>query len=222
MRIHGIIKTSTVDYPKKIATTIFLKGCNFNCEYCHNYELISPLTKTSSMSQKEVIEFLKKRKHVIDGICISGGEPTIHGDNLIKFMKKIKSELGSDFLIKLDTNGSNPEFINDVKWLVDYVALDFKSLDYSEFSNIGVEEVLNTLERIKNWISDYEVRITMYPGYIKRCDFKSIAELLSGVKRVSLQQYEPSYNGVKHTYSMKTIKEFAELLSQKVENVVIR
>lgn len=222
MKIYGMIKTSTVDYPAKIVTTVFLGGCNFNCEYCQNFDLIKPAKDAETISEETVIAFLKKRKGIIDGLCISGGEPTIHDENLIKFIRKVKSELGNEFLIKLDTNGSNPGFIKKITEIVDYVALDLKALDYSKFSNISLETVLQSLNEIKKYIKDYEVRITMYPAYILESDFEKIAEILKDVPRISLQQYKPMYKGVNLIYPNEFLESFAELLSCNGTKITVR
>lgn len=222
MKICGMIKTSTVDYPGKLVTIIFLGGCNFDCEYCQNYDLIKPSENIETISEDSVVEFLKKRKNVIDGLCISGGEPTIHGNKLIQFIKRVKAELGEDFLIKIDTNGSNPDFIEQIKDCVDYVALDLKALDYSKFSKIKLETVIQTLKEIRALITDYEVRITMYPAYIQEKNFYEIAEILKEVPRVSIQQYEPNYRGTNLIYPDEVLKKFSEILSNENVKVIIR
>ena len=127
MIIGGVQKLSLIDYPQKLAATIFLVGCNFRCPFCYNPELVLPekIKEHSFFSQKEVLSFLKERKGLLEGVCLGGGEPTIHQD-LPKFCQKIK-KMG--YLIKLDTNGSNPEMLKELieKNLIDYLAIDVKA-----------------------------------------------------------------------------------------------
>ena len=125
MKIAGIQKLSMVDYPGKMACTIFFTGCNFHCPYCHNSSLVLPEPDMTYMSEEEVLKFLKKRQGLLDGVCITGGEPLLQGQNLISFMSQIK-EMG--YCVKLDTNGTFPELLKDIcqSGLVDYVAMDIK------------------------------------------------------------------------------------------------
>src|SRR3989344_5028215 len=123
INIKGIQKTTLIDYPGKIACIIFLGGCNFKCGYCYNSDVV--FNKTSSISEEEVFSFLETRKKYIDGVCITGGEPTIHKE-LFGFIKKIKA-LG--YKVKLDTNGTNPNTVELLinNNLIDYIAMDIKS-----------------------------------------------------------------------------------------------
>ena len=125
MNIRGLYKTSLVDYPGKVASTIFLGGCNLRCGYCHNPDLALNSSVLTKIDEEEVLTFLKKRKGLIDGITVSGGEPTIE-KGLIPFLEKVKS---LKLLVKIDTNGFLPHIISECieKQLVDYVAVDIKT-----------------------------------------------------------------------------------------------
>ena len=127
MIIGGLQKHTLIDYPGKIAATIFTSGCNFRCPFCHNPELVLPeeISKSKELPLQEVFSFLKERKGFLDGVVICGGEPTIHND-LYDFCSEIK-RIG--FLIKLDTNGHNPEMLEKLidKELIDYIAMDIKA-----------------------------------------------------------------------------------------------
>ncbi|TSA55631.1 anaerobic ribonucleoside-triphosphate reductase activating protein, partial [bacterium] len=127
MLFGGLQKTTLVDYPGKVAATIFTTGCNFRCPYCHNPELVLPelIKKQPKITEKEILDFLKERQKLLEGVCITGGEPTIQSD-LIDFIKKVK-DLG--FLVKLDTNGSCSDVLNSLieRELIDYVAMDIKA-----------------------------------------------------------------------------------------------
>src|SRR3989338_3543069 len=123
--IKGLQKTTLVDFPTYIASTIFISSCNFKCGFCYNVDLVNDQKKLPIISEEEILQFLEKRKNVLDGVCITGGEPTLY-KNLKNFIKKIK-EIG--YKIKLDTNGTNPLLLKELidEKLVDYVAMDIKS-----------------------------------------------------------------------------------------------
>lgn len=215
MKILGFIKTSTLDYPSKVVSCIFIGLCNLDCLYCHNRELIKAEGLESIMSIEKLIELLKARKGLIDGLCISGGEPSLHGRGLIDLIKKIKRELGSDFLIKLDTNGTRPKVLQEALYYIDYVALDYKTYNYKE--NLGIEKnsILESIEILKKSDKDYEVRLTMYPRYIPLYSIDSIIGELEGVKKVYIQQYLPVSLGGKECY---TIEDLEEVRDKFLEN----
>ena len=137
--IAGLQKTTTIDFPGKLACTVFTRGCNFRCPYCHNSTLVLDEKNKDDISKDEFIAFLKKRKGVLDGVCISGGEPLMH-ENLIDLIIKIK-EMG--YLVKLDTNGSFPKKLRDLisKGLIDYVAMDIKNSPENYVKAIGLNYV---------------------------------------------------------------------------------
>ena len=212
MKFAGLEKVSTVDYPKKIVATLFTGGCNFYCEYCHNYSLIKPNSNEINIGEDEIIEFLHKRKKILDGICITGGEPSLWGNNLVDFIKRVKNEIGEEFLVKVDTNGSKPELIEKLIPYVDFFAMDFKSLDYNLFSKIEIDlikESLNILKRAK----DYEVRVTMYPPYISLNDAVGFGDFLKESKKVVIQNYSDKNVYLKRDikiYSMDELNGFVE------------
>ena len=196
MKILGLAKTSTVDYPGKLVSTIFLGGCNFDCEYCHNRALIKPEASATSISEEELLAFLQSRKSIIEGLCITGGEATIWGEKLINLVRKIKIELGKNFLIKLDTNGSNPKFLKSYAKEFDYIAMDFKTIDYKKHLNFSDEIIKESLDILKTSKVPYEIRITMYPPYINQSDFEAMAKVLKGINKVILQKYKPDRKSV--------------------------
>lgn len=191
MRILGLVKTSMVDYPGNIVSTVFLGGCNFKCPFCHNPDLAC--NSGEEINMDNLFEFLKMRKGLIDGVCVSGGEPTIYQD-LPSFLEQVKS-LG--LLVKLDTNGSNPDMLKKVieDKLVDYIAMDVKTSfeHYDEASGVHVDldKVKKSIEIIKNSKLDYEFRTTMVPRFVKREDFESICKTLQGSKKFCIQQFDP-------------------------------
>mgnify|MGYP003454853442 FL=1 len=222
MKILGLAKTSTVDYPGKLVSTIFLGGCNFDCEYCHNRALIKPEASAISISEEELLAFLQSRKSIIEGLCITGGEATIWGEKLINLVRKIKIELGKNFLIKLDTNGSNPKFLKSYAKEFDYIAMDFKTIDYKKHVNFSDEIIKESLDILKTSKVPYEIRITMYPPYINQSDFEAMAKVLKGINKVILQKYKPVELGSQKTYSILVLEEFKEILIKTKINTEIR
>ncbi len=222
MNFAGMIKTSMVDYPKKVATTLFSCGCNFNCSYCHNQDLIEYSSEKCIVSEEEVFEHLDKRKKIIDAVVISGGEPLIWNKDLGEFLKKLRHRYNDSFLIKLDTNGSFPERLEEIIDYLDFVAVDFKSLDYSEFSNVKTDKIKESIDILEKNRLDYEVRITMYPDYVKEVDFESISEELMGVKKIVVQQYRRMDIKMIEPYSDLVLEKFTTIFSKRGIKVELR
>ncbi len=195
MIIGGFQKLTLIDYPGKLATTVFTSGCSFRCPFCHNPELVLGAGRDLSLhsnSEKEFFEFLKKRKDKLQGVCITGGEPTIQTD-IVEFIRKIK-KLG--FLVKLDTNGSRPDVLKkiiDLK-LVDYIAMDIKNQikRYSETAGVKIDEerIKLSVDLIMNSKVAYEFRTTVVPGIHTQKDFLEIAKWIKGARVYWLQKYE--------------------------------
>lgn len=196
MILGGLQKLTLIDYPGKIAATVFTVGCSFRCPFCHNPELVLTGWERGSISEKEFFEFLKKRKGKLDGVCITGGEPTIQKD-IIEFIQKIK-RMG--FLVKLDSNGTRPDVLRKIfkAKLVDYVAMDIKSSleNYEKACSSKINPVVLDKERIKLSVElirhsgiDYEFRTTVVPGIHSYADFKRIGKWLEGSKLYTLQAY---------------------------------
>ena len=208
MNVRGIYKSSLVDYPGKIAAVVFNAGCNFRCGFCHNPDIVVNGHALEEVSDDEIISFIDSRRKLIDGVVITGGEPTL-SSNLPEFLKKIK-ECG--FYIKLDTNGSSPEVVEDLlsQNLLDYIALDIKTSPklYSQFtsSDITFETILKTLSHIKKSEIEYELRTTCVPGFIDDEILKEIGELTGRVKAYYLQQFSTSPSLLDNNY--KSIEPF--------------
>ncbi len=219
MNFYHHHKVSLVDYPGKIATLLFVSGCNFKCEYCYNRELW--VKKPHTVSEGEVIKFLEKRKNLIEAVAITGGEPGIYTDEIYEFFKKIKS-LFPELLLKVDTNGSFPQFIEKMGEVADYIAMDFKSIDYSSFSSVDMKIIYTSLEKIKK-TKDYEIRITMFPPYIKIEDFPKIGEILKGHKRVVIQQYRPVENLNVFPYEKEILNKFKNILQNyEIKEIIVK
>jgi len=211
MLLGGLQKLTLIDYPGKVACTVFTIGCNFDCGFCHNPELVDPelIKNQPIISEEKFFEFLKTRVGDLDGVCITGGEPTLQPD-LPEFIKKIKN-LG--FAVKLDTNGSNPEILKKLidENLLDYIAMDIKGFRIKNYE-LGIRESVNL---IKNSGLDYEFRSTIVPVLHKKEDIIKMAKLIAPAKKYFLQQFRPGKNLDKKfehekTYSKKELEQFCE------------
>ena len=187
MKIAGYIKNSFIDYPAHISCAVFLGGCNFDCWYCHNRPYIK---STGDIDEGEVLAFLEKRKGQLQGVVISGGEPTLNKE-LPEFIKKVKA-LG--YPVKIDTNGSRPKVLQSLidQGLVDYIAMDYKAPleKYAQTAGVPVDinDIKKSVEIILNSGVDYEFRTTFAPTLTKQ-DIIQIAQELKGAKKFVLQQY---------------------------------
>ncbi len=230
MKISGIIKTTLIDYPGHIATSIFTQGCNFKCPYCHNPDLIPVESGEEEYMELDYFwDFLEDRKDFLDGVAITGGEPTLQ-NNLIEFIEKIKMK---NFKVKLDTNGSRPDILKKLidKKLVDYIAMDIKSSifkysDYSDDSSIG-DKVIESIELIKNSEIDYEFRTTVVPVLHDEKDVEEISALVSGADNFAIQNFreERTYDKdfeSKIPFTEKELEKFKAILEDKVNNIKIK
>ena len=187
--IGGIQKTSLLDYPDKISAIVFTQGCNFRCGYCHNPQLLK--SENGIYDVDAFFDFLKKRQGKLDGVIVTGGETTLQPD-LKLFIQKIK-ELG--FLVKLDTNGTNPQILKELinEKLVDYIAMDIKAPieKYQLITNskIDTSKIEESIKIIMSSNIDYEFRTTVLPIQIEIEDFNSIGKLLQGAKRYYIQKF---------------------------------
>ena len=195
MVIAGFQKMTLLDYPGKLAALVFTQGCNFACSYCHNPEMIPRTMKriipgSESLRPQDLFNFLKRRSGLLDGVVITGGEPTLQED-LEGFIREIKS-LG--YLIKLDTNGSRPEVLERLlkAYLLDYIAMDLKqtSEKYAELTrNDCVSKILNSIKLIMQSGVDYEFRSTLVPGIHCETDIAAMGHLIKGAKLWFLQNF---------------------------------
>ena len=201
MKIGGLQKFTLIDYPGHIAATVFCLGCNFRCPWCHNPELVLPekFDKKSEILEKDFFDFLKQRKELLEAVVVCGGEPTIFED-LPEFCAKIKKY---GFLVKLDTNGSNPDMLKNLfaHNLVDYIAMDIKAPMTNQKSKIknkyeravgkdvDLGEIKKSIEIIKNSGIDYEFRTTVVPSIHTKEDIIQIAKEIAGAKKYYLQNF---------------------------------
>lgn len=234
--VKGFIGTSLIDYPGVISGVLFFGGCNFRCPFCHNVDLVLPerLRNLKDLTEDECIEKIVKRTKFIDGVVVTGGEPTIY-ENLPIFLRKIK-KLTPNIKIKLDTNGSSPGLLSKILFenLVDYVAVDVKSspekYDYATSVNDSfskVKETINLLLSNKSGI-EYEFRTTVVPKIVDKDDIFEIANIIKGCKKYALQQFkndetiDPTFKDIS-PYQASFIESIAEELKKNYGlNVVTR
>ena len=193
MFFAGFQKLTLLDYPGKVACILFTNGCNFRCPFCHNASLVRA-QDGADISDAEVLEFLKKRQGILEGVCISGGEPLIHNE-LKDFIREVK-KLG--YPVKLDTNGSFPQKLRELigEGLVDYVAMDVKNSfeKYNETTGINadIDSVKESIEILINGNIDYEFRTPLVSGFHTPKDMQSIGEMIKGTKKYYLQNFADS------------------------------
>lgn len=227
--IVGIERLSLSDYPGKLCANLIVPGCNFRCPYCSESELIFDFIPMPKVTEDEVIAFLHPRLGFLDGVCLTGGEPTIHRE-LPSFLERLKS-IGS--LVKLDTNGSHTRRLGHVigRKLVDYVAMDVKVPLKRYVETVGyritTEELLDSIQLIRRSGADYEFRTTAVPGIVDGRDLLEIAGTLAGSKRYVLQRFKPGSTLSKECsfvepYSDTEMRQFVDLVSPYFAEVILR
>ena len=231
MKIGGFQKLTLIDYPGRIAATVFLTGCNFRCPFCYSSELVLPekIKNQPKISEKEFFNHLKERKELIEGIVLCGGEPTI-SKGLTPLIKKIK-KMG--FSVKLDTNGSDPKLLKTLidKKLVDYIAMDIKGPKerYNNFSGTkaDVKKIQKSIDILKEGKVDSEFRSTIVPTLHKREDVIEMAKWIRGAKRHYLQNFrsektiDPKFEKIK-PYPQEYLLEIQKAISPFFEICQVR
>ena len=242
MEIHGFNKTTLLDYPEHIAATVFTGGCNFRCPFCHNGELVLDSGCQPLIPEEEVLSYLKKRQGILQGVCVTGGEPALQKD-LKEFLRKIKE---SGYPVKLDTNGYMPGVLWDLlqEKLVDYVAMDIKASRENYAAAAGLQHM--DISRIEESISilkssgiPYEFRTTVVKGIHRVEEFEDIGRWIAGCPAYYLQSYEENENclyrmiqtagdtmdgncGQFSAFSREELERMAELAQKYVEKVTLR
>ena len=206
MILGGYQRLTLLDYPGKIAATVFTVGCSFRCPFCHNPELVNLRLAHNEESEKEFLAFLDKRVGKLEGVCITGGEPTIQPD-LIEFIKKIKKK---GFLVKLDSNGTRPDVLKKVidEKLVDFIAMDIKSqlksYDKMTGTKVDKDRIKLSVDLIMNSRIPYEFRTTVVPGLHNEKDFDEIAKWIKGARAYYLQEYREEQKILDNNLKKKT------------------
>lgn len=234
MKIAGLQKNSTIDYPGKLSSVVFVAGCNYDCYYCHNRHLLQAEEK---VLKEELFQFLEKRKGLIDGIVITGGEPTLYS-NLPSFVKEIK-KMG--YSIKLDTNGSNSKMVEDLvsNDLVDYIAIDYKA-PFNKYNIINAtdhikeneNQIISSINCVmkqstkENTNFDYEIRTTMIPEITVE-DIINMAKSFPTFNKYVLQKYrpvpeDPGVNENRKYYQKEDLENIQESIKKYQPNTIIR
>ncbi len=232
MEIRGFLETSFLDWDGKVSSVVFLPACNFKCPYCSNWLLVHEPATLPVVKLDKIEHFLTERKDFIDGVVITGGEPTCHVW-LPELAKRFK-DLG--LLVKLDTNGTNPDMLKRLATrdprLVDYIAMDIKApLDrrYELATGLKVDlgKIKESIKFIMNSGLDYEFRTTVVPNLLGEAEIGEIAKTIAGAKKYALQQFVPAHSMIKEMRALsphpdETIKELAEVAKKYVANTIVR
>ena len=231
MIIAGLQKMTLTDFPENVACILFLKGCNFRCPYCQNSELIDYKIDDNYILKEEVFDFLKKRQGVLDGVVISGGEPTVNKD-LPKLIKEIRD---LRFKIKLDTNGTNPQMLKELleDGLIDYVAMDIKNVPRKYLETAGLSEknqqilenVQKSIDILKKSKINHEFRTTIMKKYHNIEDLEEINKLIGKDEKYFIQNFEDSEYVLDHNiepFSEKELKEIKNKLTKNFQKTSVR
>lgn len=228
MQIHGLNKTTLLDYPEHVAATIFLGRCNFRCPFCQNGDLVLRPESQPVIVREEVMNFLRKRQGILTGVCITGGEPTLE-DGLEDFIREIKA-LG--YLVKLDTNGYRPEIIRRLlkENLLDYIAMDIKNCMERYAETAGVvqidgERIRESIALIMNSQIAYEFRTTVARELHGEAELVAIGKEIAGAGAYFLQSYQESERVLApgfHAYNKAELEKMAECIRPYVANVQLR
>ncbi len=206
MQIHGLNKTTLLDYPEHVACTVFCGHCNFRCPFCQNADLVLNPSSQPCISEDEFWNFLIKRKGMLEGVCITGGEPTLHSD-LPDFIKRIKEQ---GLLVKLDTNGYRPDVLCKLmeENLIDYIAMDLKSSKEGYATSVGLKKfdlsaVETSVDLLLKGNIPYEFRTTVVKELHSKEDFLSIADWIKGCRAYFLQSYTESGSILQYVLSLE-------------------
>jgi pyruvate formate lyase activating enzyme len=230
VEFKGWVRTSLIDYPDHIATVLFTGGCNFRCPMCHNADLVLRPGEMETLPQKEIWNFLQRREGLVDGVVITGGEPTLQPD-LLPFLQQLKAV---NLDVKLDTNGYRPDVLAALlaDGLLDYVALDVKAPPdkyplLTGLNDMDVTHVEQSIALLKESGVVHEFRTTVVPGLLDEDDIVSIARWIAGAQRYALQQFRP-VNTLDPTlekaspHPIETLQAMAQRASEWVPQVIVR
>ncbi len=228
MTIHGLNKTTLLDYPGRLAATLFTGGCNFRCPFCHNASLVLDPSSQPAIPDEEIFSFLEKRRGILEGVCITGGEPTLAPD-LADYIKRIK-DLGLP--VKLDSNGYRPDVLASLikDGLLDYVAMDIKNAPAKYGKTVGIADfdmgpILRSVDLIRNSGIPYEFRTTLVKEYHSEEDILAIGKWLTGVSAYFLQSFIDSHDIIApgcHAHDEKTVFRFRDLLLPMIPSASVR
>jgi len=219
--IKGLQKTSLIDYPPYTSAVVFIGGCNFRCPYCHNFDLVLRPDETPNMDEAKIIDFLVDRKDWVDAVVMTGGEPTLYPD-LKRFIKRLK---GMNLMVKLDTNGTNPELVWDLleEKLVDYIAMDIKA-PLNQYDNVvmmpfDVKKIKKSIALIMNSGIDHEFRTTVMPKLHTRESLLQLVRPIEGAKKYVIQQFRKEMGVIDEGF-FKGIEPFSKTELENMKKVV--
>ena len=227
MKFAALQPTSTLDFPGKLSAILFVGGCVFRCPYCHNPDLIDP--KKNVLSEEEVLTRLESRKKFVDAVSLTGGEITLHKD-LPDFIRKLKDK---GFSVKIDTNGTNPEMIEKILPMLDFIAMDVKATltqehyDRTTKVKTDIDSIDQSIHLIKNSGTDYEFRTTVVEKLFSVEKFKELGKVLKGSKKHVIQQFvnrrtlDPDYQN-EIPYLKDQLFKIRSIMKEYVDQVEIR
>ena len=228
MLFHGFQKLTVLDYPEKVACTLFTAGCNFRCPFCHNALLVTEIDNRDTVDPAVILAYLKKRRGVLDGVCVTGGEPLMHPD-LGEFLKLVK-ELG--YAVKLDTNGSYPNRLRTLvaSGVVDYVAMDVKNCKEKYGETIGIPDFdLSPVEESVDFLLGgsipFEFRTTVVKEFHTTEDLVRIAEWIAGAPRYFLQNFKESDHMIGsglHAHAEEVLRQMRDAVAKRIPTVSLR
>lgn len=229
MYFAGMQRTSTLDYPDKLCAVLFTDGCNFRCPFCHNAELIAKVPEEHQIPQRDVIDMLRERKRLVNAVSITGGEPTMQ-PGLLDFIKKIKED---GFFVKIDTNGTNPDYLEKLLPHLDFIAMDIKAPlnedDYHLAVNArpNIDYIKRSMELIMNSGIEYEFRTTVVPDLLPMEKMHELGKSVKGAKKIAIQQFQREHVfdesfKEKAIYDPDEINDIKLILEEYVDNVEIR
>ncbi len=228
MTLGGLMKLTLLDYPGHVACTVFTCGCNFKCPFCHNASLVNIPQGGYKLDESEFFDFIKKRRGILDGVCVSGGEPTIMPE-IVDFIKKIK-DIG--YKVKLDTNGSNPEKLKELldKELLDYIAMDIKNSPrkYEQTAKCNpqmLDKVRESIQLLKTCNIEYEFRTTVVKELHTDADFHEIGEFIKDAPKYCLQAFNDSGDVLEsgyHAAHISDMKRFLTIVKKYVPSARLR
>lgn len=228
MQIHGFQKMTMLDYPGKVACTLFTAGCNFRCPFCHNALLVTEIDPAATYDPEEILSYLKKRRGLLDGVAITGGEPLMNRD-VPELLKQLKS-LG--YAVKLDTNGSYPDLLREVvsAGLVDYVAMDVKNSKEKYAMTVGLPRfdlapVEESVDFLLSDAVDYEFRTTVVKEFHTEADIAAIADWIEGAHRYFLQNFKESDHMVGsglHAHDEDVLNRMRDVAARKIPTAALR
>ena len=228
MKIHGFQKMTMLDYPGRVACTLFTAGCNFRCPFCHNALLVTEIDAAATYDEEEIFSYLQKRRGILDGVAITGGEPLLNRD-IPQLLKRIKS-LG--YAVKLDTNGSYPELLKNIvdEGLVDYVAMDIKNSKEKYALTAGIPDLdLRPIEESVAFLLsgkvDFEFRTTVVKELHTEEDIAAIADWIAGAPRYFLQNFQESEHMIGanlHAHTPEMLEKLSAVAARKIPTAALR